>query len=196
MPVVTAEQVRDYLSNPRWSESQIRACEQLIKGRQTQLQAWFRMPIDPGPERTDNAPVYTDTGLVATTYPIYTLLALDGVAVAGGVPPSPYELRDGAWLYNRDYDEVAYSYTSRPFSLVSGAAVPRTVVRYLPGWGAKDDIVTAIIEKVAAVMLNRHDDTVVARNLDAKTPDPLEEKWTEEELAMLRARRRPVGARP
>jgi hypothetical protein len=39
-------------------------------------------------------------------------------------------------------------------------------------------------------MLNRHDDTVVARALDAKEPPAIKEGWTDDELLMLRSRRR------
>jgi hypothetical protein len=193
MPIVTVEQVRDYLSHPSWSDAQRRACAQLIKARQARLQDWLRVPIDPV-ERTDMARVITG-GLVATTYPIHTLLGINGVAVTEGVPPAPYELRDG-WLYDTSYAQGVAAYSTRSFSLLAGANEPPQVsVHYMAGWGSKDDLVGAIIDKVAAVMLNRHDDTVVARNLDAEAPKSLNEDWTEDELKMLRARRRPVGAR-
>lgn len=195
MAVVTTEQVRDYLSHPTWSDAQIRACEQEIDAKTTALEGWFRVPIEPV-ERTEYAPIYR-TGLVATTAPIYTLLALDDVPVVDGMPPAPYELRDGVWLYNRDYDGAVNRYTSRPFDItVGGEGYLKVAVRHLAGWGGAPDIVNAIIRKVGAVMLNRHDDTVVARNLDTESPKPLDEDWSDKELMMLRRRRRPVGARP
>jgi hypothetical protein len=55
--------------------------------------------------------------------------------------------------------------------------------------------VATLLDKVGNCMLNRHDDTVIARNLDAEKPVNLNEDWTDQELLMLRARRRPVGAR-
>jgi hypothetical protein len=195
MAVVTVEQVRDHLSNPSWSDSQRRACQQLIDSRQALLQDWFRVPIEPGPQRTETVPVLDQTGLVSTTYPIYELIAVGGEAAVEGMPPAPYEIRDGAWLYDPTYDTGLIGYSSRPYSLIGGAALTRVTVTYLPGWGAKADIVGAIIDKVGNIMLNRHDDTVVARNLDAEKPPQLGEAWTDDELKMLRARRRLIGAR-
>lgn len=196
MPVVTTEQVRDHLSRPPWSDSQRAACEQLIASRQARLEDWFRVPIDPV-ERTETVPIYAESGLIATTYPIHTLLEVDGVAAVDGMPPAPYELRDRVWLYDPTYDTGTWATTSRPFSLTAPMfGRPRVAVHYLAGWGATSDIVGAIIDKVAAVMLNRHDDTVVARNLDAEKPTEIKEDWTDAELAMLRARRRLVGCRP
>lgn len=193
MAVVTTEQVRDYLSHPTWSDAQTRACEQEIDAKTALLENWFRVPIEPV-ERTELAPIY-GTGLVATSAPIHTLLALNDDTVTDGMPPAPYELRDGVWLYNRDYDGVLNSYTNRPFDITVGNIRPRVSVVFLAGWGGTADIVNAIIRKVGAVMLNRHDDTVVARNLDAESPKPLDEDWSDKELMMLRRRRRPVGAR-
>lgn len=197
MPVVTAEQVRDHLSNPTWSDAQYRACTALIASRQARLQAWLRIPIDPI-EVTETVRVLPNSGLVATTYPIHTLLGIDTTIVVGGVPASPYELRDEmAWLYDTSYSSGGqYAYTSRPFSPVYGACPPpRVAVHYMAGWGSKDDLVGAIRDKVGNIMLNRHDDTIVARNLDAEKPPQLVEEWTDAELNMLRARRRPGGSR-
>lgn len=196
MPVVTAEQVRDHLSNPTWSDAQYRACTQQIASRQARLQAWLRVPIDPI-EVTETVRVLPNTGLVVTTFPIYELIDINGEAAPGGVPVAPYELRDErAWLYDTSYDTGLLSYSSRPFSPVYGAAAPaRVAVHYMAGWGGKDDLVGAILDKVGNIMLNRHDDTIVARNLDAEKPPQLSEDWTDAELAMLRARRRPAGSR-
>ena len=194
MPIVTVEQVRDHLSRPAWTDSQTRACQQLINARQKRLEGWLRVPIDPV-ETTETVPVTLDTGLVSTTYPVHTLLDVAGLVATDGMPPAPYELRYGVWLYDPTYDTGQLGYTSRPFSPLTGAAPPRVAVHYMAGWGAVDDLMGAIIDNVGAVMLNRHDDTVVARNLDAEKPPALAETWTDAELAMLRARRRPVGAR-
>lgn len=196
MAIVTVEQVRDYLSHPSWTDSQRRACAQQIDYSQALLADWFRVPIESTETRTEMVPVLAETGLVATTYPIHTLVTIGGEAAPGGVPPVPYEIRDGAWLYDPTYDTGLLGYTTRPFSLIGPTGPPLVVVSYLPGWGAKDDIVGAIIKKVAAVMLNRHDDTVAARNLDGEKPTELKEDWTDQELAMLRNRRRLVGMRP
>lgn len=190
MAVVTVDQVQRHLSNPPWSDDQIAACQLLINKRQAELSRWFGVPIEPT-ERTDLAVVMA-SGLVATLMPIHTLYDVDGVTAVNGVPAAPYELRDGAWLYTVEADGGWPAYSTRPFSLV-GSPSPRVSVHYLAGWGATDDIVGAIVDKVSATMLNRHDDTVVARQLDAQAPPQLKEEWQETELTMLRSRKRPRG---
>lgn len=195
MGIITVEQVRSHLSGPAWNDAQRAACQRLIDGRQARLQGWLRIPIDPV-ERTELARVHLTTGLVMTTYPVHTLLGINGVAVPDGdPPPSPYELRDEAWLYDTSAP-IQPAYSSRPFTLTAGAnTLPPVSVHYLAGWGDKPDLVATLLDKVGNCMLNRHDDTVIARNLDAEKPVNLSEDWTDQELLMLRARRRPVGAR-
>lgn len=190
--VVTVDQVRDYLSSPPWSAKQEATCALEIATKQSQLERFLQVPIDPV-DRTDNARILP-SGLVCTDLPVYTLIAVDSVPTVAGVPPIPYTLKDG-WLYGQELD-TGYStgaLNSRPFSLVAGGYNPRVLVHYLGGWGGQPDITGAIIRKVAAVMLNRHDDTVVARNLDAEKPKEVSEAWTDQELLSLRSRKRPAG---
>ena len=195
MAIITVEQVRAHLSGPAWNDAQRADCQRLIDGRQARLQGWLRVPIDPV-EITEQAPVDRRSGLVMTTYPIHTLLSVNGDAVADGdPPPSPYALREN-WLYDTSQVTRAWGYMSAPYTLTEGAGYPNWAsVHYLGGWGAVDDLVSALLDKVGNCMLNRHDDTLIARNLDTEKPKSLDEDWSDQELLMLRARRRPVGAR-
>jgi hypothetical protein len=193
MPLTTVDEVNNHLSSPPWSPDQRAACATLIGKREEELARWFGVPLEPT-LRVDTVPILQPSGLVATPMPIYQVLAIDGVDLVGGVLPVTYELRDEAWLYCVDPGYAGYS--TRPFSIAFGdsrAGQRRVSVKHLAGWGPKADIIGAVIEKVGATMLNRHDDTVVARNLDAQGPPPLKEEWTEAELLMLRSRKRPRG---
>jgi hypothetical protein len=197
MDIVTVRDVNDHLSSPPWSPAQERDCQQLIDKRTAELRRWLGIPIDPV-QVTETARIY-DSGLVGTTWPVYQVIELAGVPVTGGLTgcalPAPYYWRDEHWLVAPKLVPV-YSYTTRPFDLVSGACSLRTVgITYRGGWGPCSDITGAIITKVAATMMNRHDDTVTTRALDEKTPPQLKEDWTDTELKMLRSRRQLIGTR-
>ena len=196
-PVVAVQQVRDYLSNPPWSAHQSSACALLITRRQAELERWMRCPIDPV-ERTEVVPILRRTGIVATSAPVFRVIDIDGASAGGsatyGQPlPAPYEWREEGWV-GAPAQPPYPAYTSRPFSLVNPMECDqRITMHYMAGWGPVSDIVGAIVAKVAATMLNRHDDTVTARALDAKEPPPIKEEWADSELVMLRSRRRLRG---
>lgn len=195
-PVVTVDQVRAYLSSPPWSAAQEGACALLILQRQRELQNYLNCPIDPQ-SRTEIVPIL-ESGLLVTTWPVFQLLSIDTTTLSPGAfygqaLPSPYTWRDEGWV-SAPAPAVGGAMLSRPFSLTAGdTATIRVPITYLGGWGPQPDITGAIIQKVAAVMLNRHDDTVTARALDAKAPPPLKEEWTDGERKALSYRRRPRG---
>lgn len=196
-PVVTVGQVRNYLSSPPWSAEQEASCALLISQRQRDLENYFSCPIDPR-DRIENVAML-DSGLLATTWPVFRVYAIDTTtvtgpgAVYGEALPSPYVWRDEGWV-SAPEPALALANTTRPYSLLSGDTfAPKVAMSYAGGWGGQPDIVGAIIQKVAAVMLNRHDDTVTVRGLDAKPPPPLKEEWTDAELKRLSYRRRLRG---
>lgn len=197
--VVSVKQVRDHLSSPPWSAEQEAACALLIARRQTELQRYFGVPIDPI-DRVETVKIL-DSGLLATDWPVFKVYSIDGVAAAGSgatfgqALPSPYTWRDEGWI-TAPKPVVPLGLTTRPFDIMGATAtLGWATVAYAGGWGPLADITGAIIDKVAATMINRHDDTVTARQLDAESPPPLKEEWTDKELDMLRSRRRARGGR-
>lgn len=198
MPIITVDQVRAHLSSPDWSGEQREAVAANIALREGELTAWLRVPITPK-RRTETVPVL-DSGLIATTAPVYRLLAVNGVEVTGDDPPAGYEWRDtnagtGHYLalpalatVTCGYSEAGYS--SRPFDVLYGPR-PYVTVDYDGGWGADPVLAGAIRERVSAYALNFHDDTVVARALDAEAPPRQREEWIESDFVALRAYRRP-----
>lgn len=194
MPIVTVDQVNDYLSNPPWSAAQRNACTLLIAGCQEQLANYLLVPIDLV-ERTETVPILR-SGLLATSAPVNTVLTIDGVAPVGDVLPAGYFWRDKdrGWLATTPLDQIVVSATA--LDLLTGVTpLSRVVVAYLAGWGAKADLTGGIIRKVAAVMHNRHDDTVTAHQVDAENPPPIKEEFTDQELRLFNARRRISGGR-
>lgn len=194
MPIVTVDQVNDYLSSPPWSEAQRRACALLIADRQEQLRGYLQVPIDPV-RRVERVPILA-SGLIATTAPVHTLFSVDGVVAVGDVLPVGvyWRDRDNGWLCTAPVDQLVASV--RTLDLLAGVpGVLRVTVDYLAGWGAKADLAGGIIRKVAAVMINRHDDTVTAHQLDAENPPQIKEEFTDQELRLFNARRRISGGR-
>jgi hypothetical protein len=197
MDIVTVRDVNDHLSSPPWDPAQERACQELIDKRTAELRRWFGVPIDPIP-MAETVRVH-DSGVLLTSLPVYKVLTLAGVDVVGGrsgcALPSPYYWLDEHWITSPK-PALSYGYTTRPFDLVAGAPpLIMVTLAYLGGWGPCSDITGAIITKVAATMMNRHDDTVTTRALDDKTPPQLKEEWTDAEYKALRSRKRPAGAR-
>lgn len=194
MPIVTVDQVNDYLSNPPWSPAQRSACALLIDERQEQLRGYLQVPIDPV-RRTERVPILP-SGLIATTAPVHTLLSINGVAPVEDVLPEGYYWRDqdNGWLATTTADQFIAATSA--LDLLAGVSGPyRAMMDYMAGWGDKADLVGGIIRKVAAVMINRHDDTVTAAQLDAENPPQIKEEFTEQELRMFNARRRIAGGR-
>lgn len=196
MDIVTVRDVNDHLSSPPWSPAQERTCQALINRRTADLRRWFGVPIDPV-HMAETVKVRA-SGIVDTTYPVYQVLSMAGVAVVGGLYgcalPAPYYWLNEHWITSPK-PALSVGYTTRPFDPVHGECPLVTVaMAYLGGWGPCADITGAIIEKVAATMLNRHDDTVTARALDDKTPPQLKEEWTDADYKALRSRKRPIGA--
>lgn len=185
MSIVTAEQVRVYLSSPSWTGEQYASVDANCAQREGELAGWLRVPLTPE-ERTETVPVLA-SGLVATSAPIYQLFDIDNVASAGDVPPAGYVLARG---YLRRPGATGAS--ARPFSPLAGdSSLAAVTVHYMAGWGPHPALAGAIMTRVGAYALNKHDDTVMARNLDGDTPKPLRENWTEDDFAVLRAFRRP-----
>lgn len=186
MAIVSVDEVNDHLSSPPWSQAQRDSVARRIDKLQADLAAWLQCPIDPEP-RAESVPVAAKTGLVLATWPIYHLQTVDGTA-CNGTPPEGYVWAAPYRLALAVPDTVPSGWSSRSFSLLHGAHAQRGVaLTYLAGWGPHQMLRGALIDKAAAYATNRHDDTVVARELDATAPPAAKEEWTEQELTMLRA---------
>jgi hypothetical protein len=225
MAVVTAAQLRRFMSNPQWSAEQTEVAEELCVdlevGLADALGGTFITPV----AIAETAPVLIGSGQVDTRYPVSMVLAIGGVAVdEGDPPPDGFVVRDYR-LYRLAELTGLTATTGSPFVAVSelpswgaawmgqsagwisgagpsehgvGAVYSGAVaVEYMAGWGAHPSLVNAILRKAAAFMENRHSDVAVAVGLDAQAPPkPTPEEWTDIELARLgRFRRLGIGGR-
>lgn len=190
--IVTPQALNDHLSNPQWSDGQWRDAEETLAEVESGLEAaLFATYITPRTYR-EVVPILR-SGMLDTAYPVFE------VSSVGDLPEGT--LPDG-WVVqdHRIYAALSAWGSCAGVAFVSQVpanrvgmtdAIGQSVVTYQAGWGAVPALVGAIKRKAGRIMANRHDDSVVMRNLDATRPVPLTpEDWTPEELAPLGAFRR------
>jgi hypothetical protein len=188
--VIDAEKLNAYMGTPEWSQSQWAEAEDLCVTKEGDLAALLNCPISPEGPYAEVATVL-DSGLVATTYPVYSVSSFQGVVLAGGVLPAGWELTRHrvrrAQSATAPLLTTSASLLGGPFGgfadrLKGQGAV---AITYLAGWGDIPALRGAILTKAAAVMTNRHDETMRVTNLDAAGPQPLREEWNAADLAKL-----------
>jgi len=184
MALVTAARLNDYMNNPTWTEAQTLEATKICAQVESRLSGRLNAPLTPIPCTETVAVLHT--GLVATTYPVFSVSSLNGTAIAEGDP-----LPTGWFIQNH---RLRASSSAVPSSLTLGSLMPSigvfnrvdgigsASVEYLAGWGPVDALVDEILLKAKAVMTNRHDDTIVIRDLEADAPAPEREDWTEDEI--------------
>jgi hypothetical protein len=202
MGIVTAERVHRFLSEPNWSEKQWQECADLCDEYEDELVgALHDSPITPVPWH--EIATVLDTGLLATTYPVYSVTSFQGAAVDDTHPlPAPWvlqrhrvraQLPSGGTLVAPNVLSLdAFSFGVAPRIQGMGAVE----IDYMAGWGPEKALYKAIRRKVAAVMVNRHDQTIVLDDSGAPTGRQIpgkDETWTDAELAPLGVFRNPRG---
>lgn len=203
MAIVTAQRVNSYLSSPFWSEDQWTEAEKLCVEREDDLliAQLSSRPVDTEDYRETAAVL--DTGLVATTYPVLAVTEFLGSPVDDDHP-----LPDGWALVGHRVrmdpnaaSPVTWSSYGTLWPRPSGAASRiqgsgEVSIAYRAGWGEVPALVNAVLRKVAAIMKDRHDDTLVtddAGSASGRQTPTLTEEWTDAELAGLGAFRNPRG---
>jgi hypothetical protein len=191
MGIVTATRLNRFLSSPTWTESLTDEAAQLCDEVESTLGDRLATYITPVPF-TEQVAVL-QTGLVATRHPVASVNTINGVTVTG-VLPAPWRIQEGRlrWTDTGNFPPLG----NPEFSLLGGwsplGVAPRVqgigsvALNYMAGWGDLDTLRLAILRKLGVIWLNRHDDTIMARNMDSQSPPPLpSEEWTDAELAPL-----------
>jgi hypothetical protein len=186
MPLITAKRLNRYLSNPSWTEDQWEEAAEIPEEVEGELEAALNAPISAGPPVTEYGALL-ESGVLALSRPVAGVDTLDGTTIVADALPTGWSLHDDGCLH---FADVAVGLPvvlgTRGYGGVHHAFTARTVaLTYRPGWGDKPALRSAILRKSANRFLNRHDDTVTARNLTAEAPPPLTENWTKGDLDKL-----------
>jgi len=198
MAVVDAQRVNRYLSEPFWTESQWAETETLCVEKEDELAARLVSPITPIP--FSEMAAVLDSGLVATSYPVATVTSFEGAPVDETHPlPAGWVLINNrvratpATTVFPSIDMVGVGALSVASRIQGGGQVN---IGYQAGWGPVPALVNGIVRKVAAIMKNRHDDTLVtddAGSATGKQTPTVVEEWTDKELATFGVFRNPRG---
>lgn len=191
MGIVTAKRLNRFLSGPNWTDDLYDEAAQLCQEIESTLADNLMTMISTVPW-TEQVSIL-QTGLVATRYPVNSVDSINGTPVTGDLP-APWVIQNGRlrWTATSDFPPSP----DPAFSLLTGwsalGVAPRVQgigmvnLAYQAGWGDNDTLRLAILRKVGVIWLNRHDDSIIARNLDSQSPPPLpSEEWTDAELKPL-----------
>jgi hypothetical protein len=184
---VDAARLRRFLGNPVWDDDQTLEAQDVIESVEEGLGNRLNTKITPVPA-SETAPILA-SGLVMTTFHVASVTALNGVDIVGGALPDGWTL-DDHWLRTANPATGAFL-TYSAFRLSDWMSsrvdsVGTVAVEYMAGLGSVPPVRLAILKKAGVIMINRHDDTVVVRDLNAGEPRSLPpEDWTASELADL-----------
>jgi hypothetical protein len=185
MAIVDAQRLNRFMKEPVWSAAMYEEAQDILDGLESTLADALNTKITPVPWR-DSSAVILESGLVNTTYPVFSVSSVDGVTVPSGDPlPAGWEIS------NHNLRRVAAVPT---FDLMTGwgygagrvQGVGVVDVSYMAGLGNLPALRLLLLRKGKTIMDNRFDDTVVARDLDTSSPPPVpKEDFTEDELRPL-----------
>lgn len=208
MSLVTPERLNDYMNSPEWTNAQLRAVRDILRGVQGQLEgclsgAWLT------PRQCFEVAPILRSGLVATRQPVFTVLQVDSVTVDSGNPLQTPWVHTEHRLRNIATGAVSPTLLALPStpSAWGAANVPhvesvgQVSILYLGGWGENPTaegvfnpalrdtsaLILAILKKAKAITNNRFDDRIGTSG-GAESENvvrPERETWTADELAPL-----------
>lgn len=198
MGIIDQNRLNRFLSEPNWSDAQWLEAAALCDSVENNLGGALMTFISPRPYKERVS--ILGTGLVATRHPVVSVTSIDGVDV-----PSPGDIttlpeqwtlqeRRLRWVDTDNFPPLP----NPSFSLLGGwspigtvqrmsGVIGSVLVSYQAGLIGEPETRTrlelAILRKAGTIFLNRHDDTVVVRDLDGQQPPPIPtEDWTAAEL--------------
>lgn len=194
MTILTTGRLNRFMNSPEWTEDQKLAAEDVVAGVERTLEdALFGAYITPR-LMSEVAPVLR-SGLVATRQVVKSVSHIDGVAIeldADTPLAYPWTLTEHrlrrmgsptpALSFGVGGSTTAWGGSTVPYT----DAVGEVEVVYMGGWDDDAGLVLAMLKKSQSIMMNRFDDAIRARNMDAERSQvTFSEDWTEDELATL-----------
>lgn len=195
MALVTATDLREYMSDVSLSPGQMRTAQTVLDGVQQTLETYLNRPVQIMQVR-ERRQSNSSGDLVLTVTPIYKVLSLRPL---GAITPTTMTVFDITPLTPEDIDRVWDTMPGNNNVVPGGIYVSQPgawyTVEYIGGYNgyANDQIKLAILEVASRIMTTNHDDTMSLKEGIANEPSgqPLVRGWTDEELRRFdRLRRR------
>lgn len=181
--IVDAESLRIRAGGRTWTEEQTADAARILVEVEGEIGDLLGgAPISPLAVRVETAPILTD-GLVCPRWPVHTVTSIDDLVVDEQHPlPTTWLLEEG-YLQHTDPGSFTASTALWGASTAVDAhayAAGTVQLGYRPGWGAVPSIRSMIMKVALARVLNSHDDTMIARDLQAEAPPPVREPTPDE----------------
>lgn len=181
--IVSAEQLRVRAGGRDWNPEQIEDATRILVEAEGEIADLLGAPISPGAARVEDAPILDD-GLVCPRWPVHTVTSINDTVVDDTHPMDEWWLLEDGYLRHTDPSSSLHGIpTLDPYATSSaGHAYLVGTVRlgYRPGWGDVPAIRSMLTKVALARVLNVHDDTMLARDLQAEAPPPMREPTAEE----------------
>lgn len=193
MTILTPEQLNGFMNSPRWTSEQERAIGYIIAGVEGNLEGSLSGAYITPRQMFEVAPILP-SGLLATRQPVAVAQVVDGVTVDDEHPLAlPWVLTEHR-LRRTDVLSAPSNLLTLPSSTSAWGQgnIPRVenigqaTVQYLGGWNDEPALVLAMLNKCAAIVRNRYDDTIAINGTDNENvPRRERETWSDDELAPL-----------
>lgn len=192
MTILTVSRLNRYMNSPEWTEDQKLAAEDVVAGVESRLEDGLYGAYITPRTMVETAPILR-SGLVATRQVVHSVTMVDGVTVDDAHPLAyPWVLSEHRLRRIGSPQPLTYP----PFGLAPSSwgrdtvphtdAIGQVDLVYQGGWGDDPGVVLALLNKAQSIMLNRFDDSIRARNMDAERSQMVfSEDWTEAELKSL-----------
>lgn len=180
--IVTAEQLRIRAGGRDWTPEQTEDATRILVEAEGEIADLLGAPISPLAARVETAPILGD-GLVCPRWPVHTVTSINGAVVDEEHPLDPVWLLEEGYLASIGIAEpIGIINTTGDWRIGADYAYAAGTVQlgYRPGWGDIPAIRSMLTKVALARVLNVHDDTMVARDLQAEAPPPVREPTPDE----------------
>lgn len=180
--IVTAEQLRIRAGGRDWTPDQFEDATRILVEAEGDVSALLGSPpISPLAARVETAPILCD-GLVCPRWPVHTVTSIGGTVVDDDHPLGDGWLLEDGYLTRVGTDAPLGINTPGDWRIGTDYAYTAGTIQlgYRPGWGDVHAIRSMITRIALARTLNSHDDTMIARDLQAEAPPPVREPTADE----------------